>query len=230
MKTLEHDSEFLKFLAVYPDEYDENKYYPVIILLHGFGSYMGDLSVLAPAINRNSYIYIFPNAPIPIQISPIFTGYGWTSPGNFNDPQELKYIRNLLNEFIADVLSRFNVRPGNAILGGFSQGGVMSYLCALAKPEIFGGVIALSGTLPSLTEIKGNLPEARTQPIFIAHGIHDEVIEIEQGRNSKLFLESEGYTPVYKEYQMGHEIIPSVIHDLSTWMQTIMPPSIPTQN
>ena len=226
MKTLEHDSEFLRYLAVYPDGYNENQSYPVIILLHGFGSYMGDLSVLAPAINQDNYIYIFPNALIPIQVNPMFTGYGWTSPGNFNDPQELQYIRNLLHEFITEIQGKFNVRPGNAILGGFSQGGVMSYLCALAKPEIFGGVIALSSTLPSLTEIKDKLPETRTQPIFIAHGTHDEVIEIERGRNSKLFLESQGYKPVYKEDPMGHEIIPSVIRDLSTWLQTIMPLSI----
>ena len=46
-----------------PDNFDSSHQYGMIVLMHGFGSHMGDLAGLAPLINENDYIYVCPNAP-----------------------------------------------------------------------------------------------------------------------------------------------------------------------
>lgn len=78
MQTKRYEGSTLQYLAIEPDGYDPARKYPMIILLHGFGAHMGDLAGLAPAIDAAGYVYICPNAPIPFQIGPSMTGFGWT--------------------------------------------------------------------------------------------------------------------------------------------------------
>ena len=39
---------------------------------------MHDLAGLASYIDSRSYVYVCPNAPLPVQLGPGFTGYAWT--------------------------------------------------------------------------------------------------------------------------------------------------------
>jgi phospholipase/carboxylesterase len=69
--------------------------------------------------------------------------------------------------------------------------------------------------------MSGLLPEKRDQPIFIAHGLRDNP---DRGRRSRDFLEAEGYSPDYHEYDIAHEISQQVVQDLSHWMHRVLPP------
>ena len=81
LQAREIEGNSLRYLFVEPDGYDKSLEYPTIVLLHGFGASMSDLVGLAPAIDRAGYVYVFPNAPIPMQIGMGMTGYAWTPPG-----------------------------------------------------------------------------------------------------------------------------------------------------
>ena len=130
----------------------------------------------------------------------------------------------MLDEFLQEVLEQYHVSPKNAVLGGFSQGGTMTYRCGLGKPKVFAGLAALSSTMPDPKEISPLLPAKRTQPIFISHGLNDQLITPERARYAKEFLEAEGYAPVYQEYPIGHEISQNVLDDLILWLNQILPP------
>ena len=80
MQARQIDGNSLRYLVVEPDGYDVSLEYPTIVLLHGFGASMSDLAGLAPSIDRTGYLYLFPNAPIPMQIGMGMTGYAWTPP------------------------------------------------------------------------------------------------------------------------------------------------------
>ena len=66
--------------------------------------------------------------------------------------------------------------------------------------------------------------ERRAQPIFIAHGIYDDLLPVDRAREARAFLEGEGYHPQYKEYPMRHEISQEVLDDLVPWMKKVLPP------
>ena len=82
-------------------------------------------------------------------------------------------------------------------------------------------MVALSCSIRDTEEMRQKLPQERNQPIFIAHGLLDN---IERAQSSREFLEAEGYTPTYTEYNMGHEISEEVMNDLVPWIQRVLPP------
>ena len=228
MQASQHQGKTLHYIAIEPDGYDPARKYPMIILLHGFGAHMGDLASLAPAIDATGYVYIFPNAPIPFDIGPGATGFGWTYPRRM--PQELRRaddvdsVVDMLTTLVDEVTEHYATEPGQIILGGFSQGGMMTYRYGLPNPDKFRGLVALSAVAPDADTMIARLPEERAQPIFVAHGTGDMVIEVQMARDTREFLKAEGYSPLYKEYDMAHEINQQTLTDLAAWIKSVMPP------
>ena len=224
MKAEQHQGQALAYLNVYPDGYQEDASYPLVILLHGFGANMRDLAGLAPSIHREGYVYSLPNAPIPFNVGLGMVGYGWHPPRGEAQPGDFEKAEEQVAAYFDDVFAQFGTAPGNAVLMGFSQGGGMTYRCGLERPHIFAGLAALSATLPDRDILKTKLPDNRDQPIFIAHGDHDPMISMDTAQAARDFLQEEGYAPSYHEYPMGHEIPPAVINDLVPWLTGVLPP------
>lgn len=224
MQTKEIQGQSLLYLAVEPDNYDPDAEYPMVILLHGYGASMRDLAGLSPSIHSTGYVFIFPNAPIPMQIGYRTTGYAWTPPEDSGTEEDEVNSHEMLEILFDEVQELYNVAPGNILLGGFSQGGMMTYRCGLSRPDLFAGLLILSSRIPPDDEIIDNLPEDRNQPIFVAHGTSDMMISVNDARKSREFLESEGYSPEYHEYPMGHEISQTVIDDMVAWLTKVLPP------
>ena len=224
MQAREIEGNSLAYILVEPDDYDENQEYPAVILLHGFGASMRDLAGLAPAIDRSGYLYLFPNAPIQMQIGPGMTGYAWTPSGQSGGEDAATRAEELLVGFFDEAMERHDIAEGGMVMGGFSQGGMMTYRFGLRRPEMFAGLVILSGRVPSPDALSENLPVHRDQQIFVAHGTQDTMIGVTDARQSRDFLTSERYSPQYHEYHMAHEINQQVISDLKNWLHNVMPP------
>ncbi len=224
MKYERHQGQDLEYLTVVPDNHASDVNYPLVVMLHGFGANMQDLAGLAPAIASEGYVYACPNAPIPFDLGPGQVGYGWTPPRGKATPEDIRHAEGLLGGFFDEILAQFQISSGQALLMGFSQGGGMTYRCGLSRPEVFAGLVALSASLPDPDVLRGRLPQRREQPIFIAHGRADPMGSMESARNTREFLEEEGYSPDYHEYDMGHEIPLPVLQDLIPWMTGLLPP------
>ncbi len=228
MKTERHDGRSLPFLTVLPDDYDQAISYPLVILLHGFGAHMGDLASLAPAIEDKGYVYACPNAPLAFDFGGGYTVYGWMPRQNVASPEEVQAAREasetLLEDCFEEIFEELNTTSGKVVLLGFSQGGAMTYRCGLGRPELFAGLVPLSAAVFDPEILRPKLPETRSQPIFVAHGTRDMQIDVETARATRAFLESEGYQPDYREYNMGHEIPFEVLRDLIPWITGVLPP------
>ena len=224
MRSEIHEGTGLQYITVVPDDYSHDSSYPLVIMLHGFGANMQDLAGLAPAINATGYVYACPNAPISFNLAPGHTGFGWMTPRGQGTPDEAEKSEALLSDFFDTVSLQFNVAPGQALLLGFSQGGGMTYRCGLGRADRFAGLAALSATLPDQDELKSRLPEDRSQPIFVAHGRYDQMVSEETAHSAKSFLESNGYSPEFHLYDIGHEISPDELNDLTRWISVVLPP------
>ena len=224
MKAEIYDGSGLQYITIVPDEYDSDSAYPLVVMLHGFGANMQDLAGLAPAINDTGYVYACPNAPIPFELGPGQTGFGWMTPRGGGTPEETANSEQLLSDFFDTVFEQFNVMPGQALLLGFSQGGGMTYRCGLGRADKFAGLAALSATLPDSDELLARLPSERKQPIFIAQGRYDQMVSEDTAHSAKTFLENNGYSPDFHLYDMGHEISGEELGDLVPWMAAVLPP------
>ena len=225
MQAREIEGNSLAYILVEPDDFDEDQEYPAVVLLHGFGASMRDLVGLAPGIDQSGYLYLFPNAPIRMQFEYGMTGYAWTPSGGQPGGEEAATrAEELLAGFFDETMARHGITEGGMVMGGFSQGGTMTYRFGLRRPEMFAGLVILSGRVTSPEILSQNLPDHRDQPVFVAHGTQDMVIEVEHAQESRDFLTAHAYSPRYHEYQMGHEINQDVMSDLVPWLHNVMPP------
>ena len=107
----------------------------------------------------------------------------------------------------------------NVVLGGFSQGAVMSLAVGLGhgrpRPK---AIIAFSGFIP---EVEGwSLGGEPWPAIAIGHGTYDEIIPVEFAHRARDRLVTAGATVVYLESPMGHAIDPGFVSDLRPFLRS----------
>ena len=224
LEAREHQGRTLRYLTVEPDGFEPGRGYPLVILLHGYGAHMGDLAALCPAVDSQRYIYAFPNGPVRLRLGYGSEGYAWSASVDGGADETLEPSAEKLLVFSDEVVEQYEVEEGGVVLGGFSQGGMMTYRCGLPDPGTFSGVAALSSRIPEPDRLETLLPEGRSQPIFITHGTADPLLPVEDGRRARHFLEDHGYSPDYREYEMGHQITDAVVRDLAVWIGNVLAP------
>jgi phospholipase/carboxylesterase len=196
--------------------------HPTILTLHGRGANALDLLGLAPYLGAGRFLVICPQGPLETPIGAEATGYAWyrMSKGGSPDVEEILTSRQKLQQFLDGCLERYPIDAQKLAVLGFSQGGVMAYSLALTNPERFAALVALSSWLPP--ELLGKLSlgeSARSLPTLIQHGTEDSMIEVERARHSVEIVRQAGLPVTYREYQMGHEIRPKSLSDLSAWLE-----------
>lgn len=223
MEQVRYQGTALEYLTVYPDAYDACRAYPLIFCMHGFGASMDDLTGLASVLNPAGYLYVFPNAPVAAFDGADATMRAWYERGGDESLSAVQSALQALDGFVKEVLRRYRVAAGNAVLLGFSQGGAMALRYGLPRPDLFAGIAVLSGSLRRLEDLQPNLPAGRSQPIFVGHGTEDSMVPVEYSRRLVAFLEGTGYRPFARTYRIDHQISPAEIKDLRDWLQMTLP-------
>jgi phospholipase/carboxylesterase len=193
---------------------------PLLLLLHGYGSNEKDLFSFASELPEHYYI-ISAKAPYDLQ----YGSYAWyainfdTDQNKFSDHEQAKVSRDLIANFIDELIRQYPINAHDVTLIGFSQGAILSYAVALSYPEKVQKVVAMSGYLN--TEIitegfeRNNFTNLR---IFASHGTVDQVIPVEWARNTPTLLNQLKIPVVYKEYPVGHGVAPQNFYDFRNWL------------
>jgi len=195
--------------------------HPTILTLHGRGANALDLLGLAPYLCNGKFLMICPQGPLETPIGPGAFGYAWY-PMSMGGPPDIGAIlssREKLQRFLDACLNRHPIDAKKLVVLGFSQGGVMAYSLALANPERFTGLAVLSSWLPKelipLLSIKEAVQSLAT---LVQHGSQDQMIEVQRARDSVEQLRALRVPLTYREYDMGHEITPRGLTELSAWL------------
>ena len=193
---------------------------PLLLLLHGYGSNEQDLFSFANEL-PDHYFVVSARAPFDLQ----YGSYAWyainfdADENKFSDINQAKSSRDLVANFIDELLTKYPINTEEITLIGFSQGAILSYSIALSNPEKVQSIAALSGYLnpEMLTDnyLKNNLSNLKC---FVSHGSVDQVVPVDWGRKAKPFLENLGISCEYKEYPIGHGISPQNFNDLLQWL------------
>lgn len=106
------------------------------------------------------------------------------------------------------------------VVGGFSQGTVMSYSLGLgAGRPIPAGILAMSGFIPTVDVWSADLGARRDLPVFIAHGSLDPIISVDFARAARDTLGDAGLAVEYHESASAHHIDPRVLPDIQRWLR-----------
>jgi len=193
---------------------------PLLLLLHGYGSNEADLFSFAPELADKYYI-ISARAPYDLQ----YGSYAWyainfdADQNKFSDNEQAKISRDIIANFIDELVANYPIDANDVNLVGFSQGSILSYAVALSYPEKINKVVAMSGylNLEIVAEdyLKNNLSKLK---IFASHGTVDQVIPIDWARKTPGILEKLGVAITYKEYPVGHGVAPQNFYDFKNWL------------
>ena len=195
---------------------------PIIILLHGMGSNEGGMLKLADIGPPGSTIY---SLRAPDTMSP--GKYSWyhailtegTPSIRFDEAER---SRHLILRFIKSVRDQKGGSGAKVIVGGFSQGGVMSYNIGLTAPELVSGIFILGSRLQS--EIRTHIrpsTELKHLKVFVGHGTDDRMLLLSHAHEAVAYLRHIGLHPSLHEYPIGHTISPEMMSDLGLWFANI---------
>jgi phospholipase/carboxylesterase len=196
--------------------------HPAILMLHGRGANAFDLIGLAPYVCDGKFLVICPQGPVETPIGPGAMGYSWypMSMGGPPDVEAILSSRKQLQLFLDECLRRHPIDQKKLVLLGFSQGGVMAQSLALTAPERFAALAVLSSWLPAKLLPRLSVPESvQSLPTLVQHGSEDPMIQVGRARDSVERLRQFRVPLTYREYDMGHEITPKSLTDLSAWLQ-----------
>jgi len=176
------------------------------VLVHGRGANEYDLLGLFDALDPNRRLHGYsPRAPLALAPG----GAHWYAVPSvgYPDPPTFAEGYAALAEFV-DSLPHERV-----VLGGFSQGAVMSIAVGLGegRPRP-AAVVAFSGFVPT---VEGwQLGTGPFPPIALAHGTYDPVIPVEHAHRSLAQLQAAGADVLYRESPIDHAIDPAVVREL----------------
>ncbi|HZF23491.1 MAG TPA: dienelactone hydrolase family protein, partial [Burkholderiales bacterium] len=172
--------------------------------------------------------FVFPHAPMrPVTINGGFVMRAWYDIAY----QELAFKedeRGLRDsqKLIEDLIARENKRgipSSRIVLAGFSQGGVITLQAGLRQPKRLAGLMALSAYLPMspMVEVERNAA-SNSVPIFMGHGIADDIVPLALAKMSRDTLIKLGYEVEWHQYQMPHSVCPEELADIGAWLKRVL--------
>ncbi|HUI26984.1 MAG TPA: alpha/beta fold hydrolase [Candidatus Kryptonia bacterium] len=193
--------------------------HPTILALHGWGASALDLLGLAPLLAGGQFLVLCPQGPVEVPLGGA-TGYGWfpITMGAPPDPNAFGEAIESLRDFLATAQQRYPIDARKLVALGFSQGGVLAYALALREPARFAALAALSSWLPAALAQQFAPVSPDQLPTLVQHGSADQMIDVGRARESVEALRRLGVSLTYREYDMGHEINPRSLRDLSAWL------------
>ncbi len=201
-----------------------------IIWMHGLGADGNDFVPIVPEIKLGSLAvrYVFPNAPMqPVTINGGYVMRAWydITGQDLDRRGDEKGIRQ--SQLAIEALIEREIQRGipsqRIVLTGFSQGGVIALQTGLRYANRLAGIMSLSAYLP-LSEALDKEAHASNHglPVFIAHGIADNIVPIKLGTTSRDRLTALGYAVEWHQYPMPHSVCPEEISDIGIWLRRIL--------
>lgn len=202
-----------------------------VIVLHGLGADGNDFVPIAQELELAAVgpvRFVFPHAPvIPVTINNGYRMRAWYDILGMDlvlreDESGLRLSRGAVEELLAREKER-GIPAGRIVLAGFSQGAAMSLLTGLRHKERLAGIAGLSGYLPLAQSTATERTDANAlTPIFMGHGQHDNVVDIERGKTSREVLRALGYEVQWHEYPMAHSVCMEEVADLNRWLVKVL--------
>ena len=188
----------------------KNKPKNAVILCHGYGGDGNDISILANYWRAYlpDTIFICPDAPEKCAASP--SGFQWFDLMDQTPEQVLAkslVAENKLNKLIDEVKKNNSLKANQIIIGGFSQGCMITLQTGLKRKDKVNSVIGYSGRIIDTEHLSKNI---NSRPkIFLMHGDIDQVVSIDSLLEAKDFFNKNNYEIETKIFKNCEHRIPT---------------------
>jgi len=198
---------------------------PVVVLLHGFGAPGTDLvglaeQLAAPAQTR----FVFPEAPevADVGMPPPYEGRAWWQIDMLNlqlavmgrnfealadhVPEGLVRVRSAFEEFLNALEARLKSAGAPLVLGGFSQGAMLTCDVALHSERRLAGLLLFSGSVIARPDWLARFEQQPHVPVFQSHGRQDPILPFPLAEQLHGYFASHGWQARFVPFDGGHGI------------------------
>jgi phospholipase/carboxylesterase len=191
---------------------------PIVVLLHGFSSSGGELAPFARSISAPAR-FVFPDGPLdlaatglpgrawwPIDVAARDAAVAGNRPRDLSSwvPEGLPRARALVDAVLADVRARLG--PAPLVLGGFSQGAMLSCDVALRSSHALAGLVLFSPARIAGAEWAPLLGQLRGLRVVVSHGREDRDLSFAAAEALKDDLCAAGCDVRWVPFEGGHEV------------------------
>jgi phospholipase/carboxylesterase len=190
----------------------------LLVLFHGRGADERDLFPLLDLLDpERRLLGVAPRGPL--HLPPGGAHWYAVKEIGYPDPETFTETFALASAWLDDLAAEAGIPAERTVLGGFSQGAVMTYALGLGAGQPRpAGLIALSGFMPTVPGFELDL-ESPLPRIAVGHGALDPVISVEWGRDARSRLEEAGADVTYGESpHMAHSIDQAFFGALPAWV------------
>jgi len=190
------------------------------VLLHGFGAPGYDLVGLAEAIDA-PVRFVCPEGPLELGGQYGDSRAWWLLDlvrledelrrGVLRDrrdevPDGLPEARGQVMRFLDELQARFSIAAKQLVLGGFSQGAMLSLDVALHRDAPPAGLLLMSGTLTAESVWLPRMPSLAGVPVMLSHGRQDVLLPFSVAEVLRDRLVAAGAAVDWHPFSGGHEI------------------------
>ena len=210
---------------------------PVVVLLHGFGAPGTDLIGLLRVMDvPRDWRFVFPEAPI--ELGPMYgAGRAWWNLDmaalehamSSGKPRDLRDVEPEGLHTAADALlgmlteARTHLGGSDWVVGGFSQGAMLSCDVALRSDMPLTGLVLLSAGYVDAARWKSLMPTREGLGVFQSHGRSDTLLAFDAAQALRDDLAAAGLELTFTEFAGGHEIPATVLEGLGTFLRGVLP-------
>jgi phospholipase/carboxylesterase len=211
---------------------------PAILLCHGFGAPGDDLCDLARVIDAGKGVrWLFPEAPLVVDVGPGTQGRAWwpidmmrlqmsIMRGEHRSlagetPEGLGSATGALEGCISELVRSHGIQRDRLLIGGFSQGAMLTTEVALFAKEPFAGLAVLSGALVS--EVRWREAAKASGPslhALMSHGRADPLLLFDGAEALRKMLEESGAKVDWVPHNGQHEIPMAVVERLAAFARS----------
>ncbi len=218
---------------------------PVVVLLHGYGAPGDDLLGLeqgldVPAGTR----FVYPVAPLKLDTEamgfPAGMGesrawwemdlyelqqrlaQGDTTPLTGPAPQQLLDACAAVEAMLHELSARADVDSERIVLGGFSQGAIVSLHTALNDPELLAGVVLLSAAPVDQARIRAHAHGLVDLAVLQSHGTEDPLLPFALAQSLRGELVEAGVAHTWVPFDGGHGIGRPVTAALAEFLRDLL--------
>ena len=182
----------------------------LVVLLHGYGADGNDLLGLVTFWQRHfpDTLFVSPDAPHPHEGG---MGRQWFSLTQGLEPSAIVSLLTasapLVNQYLDELLTYYELNASDLIVSGFSQGGMLALHVGLRRASPVAGIMSFSSILAEPPPPMPHYP-----PVLLTHGSDDPLIAYTHMHDAESQLKASGVAVAsLLEHGLGHGINDAII-------------------